>query len=71
MRLDGINGIINIGSGSEVGHTAIVMKKDGKTYICESKSSLYFPRNNVMCNEWDIWMKWSYERDYNVIILPL
>lgn len=70
-RMDGINGLIMIGSGSRVGHASIFMRKNNKLYLCESKGSLYFPRNGVMCNEWKIWKKWADNTDLNVIILPL
>lgn len=33
--------------------------------------ALYFPRLNIQCNEWDEWMKWAENADYNLIYLPM
>ena len=33
--------------------------------------AFYFPRLNIQCNEWDYWMKWAENADYNVVMLKM
>lgn len=70
-RLDGIDQLIQIGTGSRIGHSTIAMRKDGKLFICESQMALYFPRLNIQCNSYEDWIKWAKNADYNVIFVPM
>lgn len=69
--MDGLNGLIEIGSGSRVGHSVIAMRKNDNLLFCESKSSSYFPVNGIKCNSYKKWLKWAKNADLNVVILPL
>lgn len=51
--MDGFNTIIEVGSGSRAGHCTVALWKEDQLYICESKSSSYFPVNGVKCTLFD------------------
>lgn len=33
--------------------------------------ALFFPRLHIQCNEWDYWMRWAENADYNVVIVHM
>lgn len=70
-RFDGLDQIIQGFCGSRAGHSTIVLRKGHEVFICESQVAEYFPRENIQCNNWDTWMKWAENADYNVVFMPL
>eukprot|EP00744_Colponema_vietnamica_P002476 GILI01003875.1.p2 GENE.GILI01003875.1~~GILI01003875.1.p2 ORF type:complete len:573 (+),score=211.74 GILI01003875.1:60-1778(+) len=70
-RLDGIDPIIMWGTGSHIGHTAVVINFDGAPHVCESQDGWYWPTHGIQCNPWKLWVKQAAEADFHVAILPL
>ncbi len=46
-RFDFIDQIIQVGTQSRIGHTAIALWEGDQLYICESQMALYWPRLNI------------------------
>eukprot|EP00277_Geminigera_cryophila_P005811 CAMPEP_0179421784 /NCGR_PEP_ID=MMETSP0799-20121207/10012_1 /TAXON_ID=46947 /ORGANISM="Geminigera cryophila, Strain CCMP2564" /LENGTH=601 /DNA_ID=CAMNT_0021195737 /DNA_START=47 /DNA_END=1852 /DNA_ORIENTATION=- len=72
VRLDGLDPLIMWGTGSRVGHTAMILREDGVVYVCESQSaSNYWPKDMIQKTEWSEWLVAAATADYNVVWLPL
>ena len=70
-RMDGLDPLIMIGSGSRAGHTCVCSWIEGELYVLESQDAWYWPRKGIQKNKWDDWIKWAYNADFNVVLLPL
>jgi hypothetical protein len=70
-RMDGVDNIIMIGTGSVVGHTCVTAWIDGKLHVLESQAGWYWPKAGIQRNEWKQWITWAHNADFNVIICPL
>lgn len=70
-RFDGLDNVIHLGTGSRVGHSTMALWRGDVLYICESQDAEYFPRKGIQCNEFDQWVVWAEEADFNISILPL
>ena len=70
-RLDGLDPMIMLGTGSQIGHTAVACWIDGELYVLESQDAWYWPKKNIQRNKWSQWLKWAHNADFNVAILPL
>jgi len=77
------NGLIAVGTGASIGHTAIAVWKtqsDGtrqlfvceSTDVCEDPGPIDFPPPyGQVCRPWDLWMKQAYEAGFWVNLCPL
>ena len=70
-RFDGLDNLIHWGTGSRAGHTAMALWKDNELYVLESQNALYWPANDIQRRNWDSWVKWADNADYNVVVIPL
>lgn len=70
-RLDGLDPLIMLGTGSHIGHSAVACWIDGELYILESQDGWYWPVRGIQKNKWDDWITWAHNADFNVAILPL
>lgn len=70
-RFDMVNTIIELGSGSRVGHTAMTIWHDEELYVIESKTIWYWPVKGIQINKWEDWLRMADNGDMNVILLPL
>ena len=70
-RLDGLDQLIDMGTGSSIGHTAIAAWIDGDLYVLESQDGWYWPRHGIQRNQWDQWVQWAHAADFHVEIVPL
>eukprot|EP00960_Hanusia_phi_P057270 763519-Hanusia_phi.AAC.4 len=73
VRLDGLDPLIMWGTGSHLGHTAVLMRgSNGSLFVCESQSKgNYWPKDAIQRTEWSQWLEWAREADYNVVWMPL
>jgi hypothetical protein len=70
-RLDGLDPLIMLGTGSRLGHSAVACWIDGELYVLESQDGWYWPKKGIQRNKWKDWIQWAYNADFNVAILPL
>lgn len=70
-RLDGLDPLIMLGSGSHLGHSAVACWIDGELYVLESQDGWYWPKRNIQRNKWSEWVQWAHNADFHVAILPL
>jgi len=70
-RLDGLDPLIMLGTGSHIGHSAVACWIDGELYVLESQDGWYWPRRGIQKNKWSTWIQWAHNADFNVAILPL
>lgn len=71
VRMDGVDNIIMIGTGSRIGHCCVTAWIDGKLYVLESQAGWYWPRKGIQKNEWKQWIEWAHNADFSVILCPL
>jgi hypothetical protein len=73
VRLDGLDPLIMWGTGSRLGHTAVVLKgEDGLVYVAESQDKTsYWPRGSIQKTPYAEWLSMAHAADYNVVWLPL
>ena len=71
FRLDGLDPMIMMGTGSHAGHSAVACWIDGELYILESQDGWYWPKRGIQRNKWSIWKEWAHNADFHVAILPL
>jgi hypothetical protein len=72
VRLDGLDPMIMWGTGSRLGHTGLILRQDGKVFVCESTSSSnYWPKDGIQMTEYHDWIQLAAAADYNVIWVPL
>jgi len=70
-RFDGIDQLIEYGTGSHVGHCVMILKVDGETYVVESQDAWYWPRRNIQINTYKQWVEWARNADFQVGWVPL
>ncbi|MCQ2816174.1 MAG: hypothetical protein MJ252_02800 [archaeon] len=70
-RLDGVDPMIMIGTGSQIGHSTVAAWIDGKLYVIESQDGWYWPYHGIQRNEWKEWCRLARIADFNVAVLPL
>jgi hypothetical protein len=71
FRLDGLDPMIMLGTGSTAGHSAVAAWIDGELHIIESQDGWYWPKRGIQRNKWSIWKQWAHNADFHVAILPL
>jgi hypothetical protein len=72
LRLDGLDPLINWGTGGNCGHNTMALRVDGVLHVVESQSKgAYWPKDFVQRNTYAEWMTMAKHADYNVIHLPL
>ena len=71
LRVDGLDPMIMLGTGSRGGHCCVCSWIDGELYVLESQDAWYWPREGIQRNKWDDWIKWAYNAEFNAILLPL
>jgi hypothetical protein len=69
--MDGIDQLIQWGTGSISGHSVTVLEFDGEMYAIESQDGWYWPKKGIQRNPWKQWKKWARNADFNVAVLPL
>lgn len=70
-RLDGVDELIMMGTGSTVGHSTVACWIDGELYVLESQDGWYWPKHGIQRNTFDDWIKYAFAADFNVVIMPL
>jgi len=70
-RLDGLDPMIMLGTGSHIGHSAVACWIDGELHVLESQDGWYWPKRGIQRNKWSTWIQWAHNADFNVAILPL
>lgn len=71
MRLDGLDPIIMLGTGSHSGHTTMALRIDGELHIVESQDAWYWPKHNIQRNKFSDWIQYAKNCDFHVVHLPL
>ena len=72
LRLDGLDPLINWGTGGNCGHNTVALRIDGVLHVVESQSKgAYWAKDFVQRNTYTEWMAMAKRADYNVIHLPL
>jgi len=72
VRFDGLDPIINWGTGGNCGHNVMALRLEGVLHIVEAQSkSGYWPKDYVQRNTFKEWIKMAKQADYNVLWLPL
>ena len=72
LRLDGLDPLINWGTGGMCGHTVMALRFDGALHIVESQAkSGYWPKDFVQRNPWKTWLEYARQADYHVAHLRL
>jgi hypothetical protein len=70
-RLDGVDPLVMLGSGSHIGHSAVCLWVEGELYVVESQAGWYWPRAGIQINKWEDWIQWADNASFMVAILPL
>jgi len=70
-RFDGLDQIIEWGTGSHVGHCVMILKVDGVAYVVESQAAWYWPRKDIQMNPYKEWVKWANDAGFQATWLPL
>jgi len=56
-RMDGLDQIIQIGTGSHSGHSVVALRMDGELYIVESQEAWYWPiKHGIQRNPYKTWL---------------
>jgi len=63
--------MIMIGSGGHIGHIAVCSWINGELYVIEAQDARYWPKSGIQRNKWEDWIKYAYNADFNVALLPL
>lgn len=71
MRLDGLDQIIELGTGSHSGHSVMGLRFDGELYIVESQGGWYWPNKGLQRTPWNQWKQWAANADFHVVHCPL
>jgi hypothetical protein len=71
MRLDGLDPIIMLGTGSHAGHSVMALRFDGELYFIESQDGWYWPNHGIQRNKFSDWIGWARNADFHVSHLPL
>lgn len=70
-RLDGVDQLIMMGTGSTFGHSTFALWIEGELYVVESQDGWYWPRHGIQKNKFDDWIKWAHNADFIVVLLPI
>ena len=70
-RMSGAETMIMIGSGGHIGHIAVCSWINGELYVVEAQDARYWPKSGIQRNKWEDWIKYAYNADFNVALLPL
>lgn len=70
-RLDGVDAMIMIGTGSHVGHSCVAAWIDGQLYVLESQDGWYWPYHGIQKTPWKEWVKLAYIAEFDVAVLPM
>lgn len=70
-RLDGLDQLIEWGTGSRVGHSAVVFEIDGEMQVVESQDAWYWPKKSIQRNTWKEWKQYAINAGFMVAVLPL
>ena len=70
-RIDGVDPIIMIGTGSHIGHSCVCAWIDGELYVIESQDGWYWPYHGIQRNKFKEWVRLAHIAEFNVAILPL
>lgn len=71
FRLDGVDPMIMLGSGTHSGHSVMALRMDGELYIVESQDGWYWPKHGIQKNKWSVWQEWAKNADFHFAHLPL
>lgn len=71
FRLDGLDPMIMLGTGSHAGHSAVACWIDGELHVLESQDGWYWPKHGIQRNTWKVWREWAHNADFHVAVLPL
>jgi hypothetical protein len=71
LRLDGLDPLIMVGTGSHIGHSAVCMWIDGELYVLESQDGWYWPTHGIQRTKWDTWVGQAFNASFNVALMPL
>lgn len=71
VRLDGLDQLIQMGTGSSIGHSAVAAWIDEELYVIESQDGWYWPKHGIQRNKWDDWVLAAHNADFHVVLLPL
>ena len=70
-RFDGLDQLIEWGTGSRSGHSAVIYEIDGEKWVVESSDAWYWPKKYIQKNKWEDWKVYAQNAGFNVAILPL
>ena len=70
-RIDGVDPIIMIGTGSHIGHSCVCSWIDGELYVIESQDGWYWPYHGIQRNKFKEWVRLAHIAEFNVAILPM
>ena len=70
-RLDGVDPIIMIGTGSHIGHSVVCAWINNELYVLESQDGWYWPYHGIQKNKFKDWIRLAHNADFNVVLLPL
>lgn len=72
LRLDGLDPLINWGTGGNCGHSVMALRFDGVLHIVESQAkSGYWPKDFIQRNKFADWIQMAKKASYNVLHLRL
>lgn len=73
FRLDGLDQIIALGTGSRSSHTTLIFKDDdGVAWVYESQDAWYWPlKHGFQKNKFSDWKVAAKNAGFNAIVLPL
>lgn len=70
-RLDGVDELIMMGTGSSFGHSTVACWIEGELYVLESQDGWYWPKHGIQRNKFDDWVQYAFNADFNVVVFPL
>jgi len=70
-RMDGIDPMIMMGTGSHIGHSAVASWIDGQLYVLESQDGPYWPTRGIQRTPFKKWVEQAHISEFNVAILPM
>ena len=71
IRFDGVDNIIEWGTGSRSGHNSMALWHEGELYMVESQDGWYWPRRGIQKNKYEDWIRYANNCDMNVVHMPL
>ena len=70
-RVDGLGSMIQMGTGSHIGHAAVAAWIDGELYVLESQDSPNWPKKGIQKNKYEDFVKYAMDTERSVVILPM